>query len=76
MCALEVLAHSAGLPANMIVTKITIPKGVAVQKIDEADLPAYWSEPAVNRKTQHIGTDWAASGATAVPVSAIRRSSE
>jgi RES domain-containing protein len=66
LCALEVLAHSAGLPANMIVVGVRIPKSVAIQKIEEADLPANWSEPVVNRKTQQIGTKWANGGAAAV----------
>jgi RES domain-containing protein len=47
LCALEVLAHSAKLPAGMIVIGTGIPKIVSIGTIDETDLPANWSGPAV-----------------------------
>jgi RES domain-containing protein len=63
---LEVLAHSAKLPADMIVIGARIPKSVSIRTIEETDLPANWSGPVATRKTKDIGTSWAKSGATAV----------
>jgi RES domain-containing protein len=45
LCALEVLAHSAKLPADMIVIAARIPKGVSIRTIEEADLTTNWSGP-------------------------------
>jgi len=66
LCALEVLAHSAKLPAEMIVIGAGIPKSVSIRMIEETDLPANWSGPVATKKTRDIGTSWAKSGATAV----------
>lgn len=66
LCALEVLAHSAKLPADMIVIGAGIPKSVSIRTIEETDLPANWRGPVATRKTKDIGTSWAKSGATAV----------
>jgi RES domain-containing protein len=66
LCALEVLAHSAKLPADMIVIGARIPKSVSIRTIEETDLPANWSGPVATKKTKEIGTGWAKSGATAV----------
>jgi RES domain-containing protein len=72
LCALEVLAHSAKLPADMIVIGAGIPKSVSIRMIEETDLPANWSGPVATRKTKDIGTSWAKSGATAVlPVPSV-----
>jgi len=45
LCALEMLAHSAKLPADMIVMGARIPKSVSIRTIEETDLPANWSGP-------------------------------
>ncbi len=66
LCALEVLAHSAKLPADVIVIGARIPQSVSIRTIEETDLPATWSGPVATRKTKDIGTSWAKSGATAV----------
>jgi len=66
LCASEVLAPSAKLPADMIVIGARIPKSVAIRTIDETDLPANWSGSVATKKTKNIGTSWAKSGATAV----------
>ena len=66
LCALEVLAHSAKLPADMIVIGARIPKSVSIRTIEETDLPVNWSGPVATKKTKDIGTTWAKSGATAV----------
>jgi RES domain-containing protein len=66
LCALEVLAHSARLPTDMIVVQATIPNSLSTQTVEESDLPPNWNTPEPSRKTQDIGTDWIKSGATAV----------
>ena len=66
LCALEVLAHSAKLAADMIVIGARIPKSISIRTIDETDLPANWSGPIATKKTKDIGTSWTKSAATAV----------
>lgn len=66
LCALEVLAHGAKLPADMIVIEARIPKSVSIRMIEEADLPASWNGPVAIKKTKDLGTSWARSGASAV----------
>jgi RES domain-containing protein len=66
LCALEVLAYSAKLPADMIVIGARIPSNVSIRTIEETDLPANWSGPVATKKTKDIGTSWVKSGATAV----------
>ena len=66
LCALEVLAHGAMLPARMIVVQSRIPNGLSIQAVEESDLPPNWSSPVPSKKTQDLGTDWAKSGTTAV----------
>ena len=66
LCALEVLAHSAKLPADMVVIAARIPKSVSIRTIEEAELPKNWDDPVSIKKTKDLGTSWAKSGATAV----------
>jgi RES domain-containing protein len=66
LCALEVLAHSARLPTDMIVVQARIPNSLLIQTVEESDLPPNWSSPIASKKTQALGTDWIKSGATAV----------
>jgi len=66
LCALEVLAHSAMLPAEMIVVQARIPNHLSIQRVEESALPPSWSSPIPSRKTQDLGTAWIESGATAV----------
>jgi RES domain-containing protein len=66
LCALEVLAHSAALPADMIVIGARIPKSVSIRTIEEAELPANWNRPVATKKTKDLGTSWVKSGTTAV----------
>jgi len=65
LCALEVLAHSAMLPTDMIVVPARIPNGLSMQIVEESDLPLNWSNPIPSKKTQDLGTDWIMSGTTA-----------
>jgi len=62
----EVLAHSAMLPADMIVVQTRIPNSLSIQTVEESDLSPNWSSPMPSRKTHDLGTDWVKSGATAV----------
>jgi RES domain-containing protein len=64
--ALEVLAHSAMLPTDMIVVKARIPNSLSIQMVEESELPPDWSSPMPSKKTQRLGTDWVKSRATAV----------
>ena len=66
LCALEVLAHSAMLPTDMIVVQARVPKSLSMQTVEESDLPPNWSSPIPSKKTQDLGTDWVRSRATAV----------
>ena len=66
LCALEVLAHSAMLPADMIVVQAKIPNGLSIQTVEESDLSPNWIRPMPSKKTQDFGTDWVERGATAV----------
>ena len=66
LCALEVLAHSAMLPTDMIVVQARIPNSIPIQTVEESDLLPNWSSPRPSKKTQGLGTDWVRSGATAV----------
>jgi RES domain-containing protein len=66
LCALELLAHSAMLPTDMIVVQARVPKSLSMQTVEESDLPPNWSSPIPSKKTRDLGTDWVRSGATAV----------
>ena len=66
LCALEVLAHSAMLPIDMIVVQARVPNSPSMQTVEESDLPRNWSNPIPSKKTQDLGTDWIRSGATVV----------
>src|SRR6266700_590216 len=66
LCGLEVLAHSAMLPADMIVVQAKIPNSLLIQTVEESDLPKNWSGPIPSKKTRDLGTDWIKSGVTAV----------
>ena len=66
LCALEVLAHSAMLPTDMVVVQARIPNRLSIRTVEETDLPPNWSRPIPTKKTQDLGTDWVKSGATAV----------
>jgi RES domain-containing protein len=66
LCALEVLAHGAMLPADMIVVQARIPNTLTIRKVEESDLPPNWSSPIPSKRTRDLGTNWVSSGATAV----------
>ena len=66
LCALEVLAHSAMLPVDMIVVEARIPSSLSIQALEESDLPPDWTSPVPSTKTQDLGTDWIRTAATAV----------
>ena len=65
-CALEALALSAMLPADMIVVQARIPNSLSIQAVEESDLSPNWSRPIPSKKTQDLGTDWVKRGGTAV----------
>lgn len=66
LCALELLAHSAKLPVDMIVIRAAIPRKLLVATIRETDLPDGWNAPLAIKKTKDRGSDWVKSRATAV----------
>jgi RES domain-containing protein len=66
LCLLEVLAHSAALPADMMVIEARIPNSVSIRTVEQSELPANWNRAVAPTKTRDLGTSWAKGGATAV----------
>jgi RES domain-containing protein len=66
LCALEVLANSAGLPAGMVVIAADVPDTLAIEALKETDLPVDWNSPIAPRSTKAIGARWAKNKATVV----------
>jgi hypothetical protein len=67
LCALEVLAHSAMLPANMMVVKARIPNSLFIQTVEESDLPPNWSDSIPSKENARprngLGKEWGYHGA-------------
>lgn len=66
LCALEVLAHAAGLPRNMILIAIEIPDSLVIHKVSTSSLPSDWRHSVARRSTRDLGTKWARGRGTAV----------
>jgi RES domain-containing protein len=76
LCALEILANSAGLPKGMVIISIEIPDAITVVTINISDLPRGWNEPVPSASTKDIGTKWvrnATSVVLSVPSAVIPR---
>jgi RES domain-containing protein len=62
LAALEYAAHSSSRPADSVLMRIEIPNNslVTIEQHIGGPLPANW--PYVEVQTQHIGSEWLASG--------------
>jgi RES domain-containing protein len=63
---LEMLVQDEPLRARYIVIPVTLPDGMAIERVDTAKLPSDWR---TFRRVEHlrtIGADWAASRRTVV----------
>jgi len=65
LCALEVLAHTGGLPKGMVEIKADLPEDL-VEFLKDSDLPNDWNSLVDAKSTKDIGTDWAKSHRTVV----------
>jgi RES domain-containing protein len=59
LCALEVLANSEKLPANMVSIAAEIPDRMPIPAYTEADVPMDWNAPVPPALTKDLGTTWA-----------------
>jgi RES domain-containing protein len=66
LCAVEVLANSAGLPTGMVRIEAELPDSLPVTTIDAGTLPSAWDAALPSLSTKEIGTKWVGEGATAV----------
>jgi len=66
LCALEVLANSAHLPAGMVSIEAAVPDSTSILAIKDSDLPPDWDAPMAPTSTKDIGTKWTRSGVSVV----------
>jgi RES domain-containing protein len=66
LCALEILAHSAGLPVEMVVIEAEFPDSLPVETLLDADLPSSWNDPVAPSSTKDIGSRWAVAKSAAI----------
>jgi RES domain-containing protein len=73
LCALEVLAHASGLPADMVYIEVELPDSLSIQTIEVAALPPDWNAPVHPSSTKDIGAKWVRENKTAIlsPPSAV-----
>ena len=64
LAMLEMLVQDEPLHARYVVIPATLPDGMAVERIDAADLPSDWRRPRRVDDLRQIGADWAASKRT------------
>jgi RES domain-containing protein len=64
LAMLEMLVQDEPLHARYVVIPATLPDGMAVERIDAADLPSDWRSPRRVDDLRQIGADWAASKRT------------
>ena len=66
MAALEILANYAVIPANLSLTKISIPDEVAIEQISDDALPEHWDSILPGPQSQQFGDQWIEERRTAV----------
>jgi RES domain-containing protein len=66
LCALEILAHSGGLPTGMIVIEARVPDALPMWILRDIDLPVDWNASVAPDTTKDLGTKWAAEKSTAI----------
>lgn len=59
LAVLEMLVQDEPLRARYVMIEARIPKGIAIDRIQIADLPSGWRDIAAREKLQAIGTEWA-----------------
>ncbi|MBI2297244.1 MAG: RES family NAD+ phosphorylase [Betaproteobacteria bacterium] len=59
LAVLEMLVQDEPLRARYVMIEARIPKGIAIDRIQIADLPSDWRDIAAREKLQAIGTEWA-----------------
>ena len=59
LAVLEMLVQDEPLRARYVMIEARIPKGIAIDRIQIADLPPDWRDIAAREKLQAIGTEWA-----------------
>jgi RES domain-containing protein len=66
LAALEILANYAIIPANLSLTKISIPDEVAIEEIADEALPEHWDSIIPGPQSQHFRDQWIEQRRTAV----------
>lgn len=68
LAALEILVHTDSdiLPVNQIIRSAEIPDDLAIQIIEEAQLPHDWKDFPAPKALQALGSAWAGKGETAI----------
>lgn len=66
LAVLEMLVQDEPLRARYVMIEARIPKGIAIDRIEIADLPSDWRDIAAREKLQAIGTEWARKQSAAV----------
>jgi RES domain-containing protein len=74
LAMLDLLVQDEPLRARYVMIPATLPKGMRIERILAAQLPADWRDLAARERLQAIGTDWArrrSSAVLAVPSAVI-----
>jgi len=66
LAMLEMLVQDDPLRAHYVMIPATIPKGLMIERVSVATLPADWRELAAREQLQSIGTAWAKQLSSAV----------
>jgi RES domain-containing protein len=66
LAMLEMLVQDEPLRARYMMIGATLPKGLKIERIDPAQLPADWRDLAAREQLQVIGTTWAKSQSSAI----------
>jgi RES domain-containing protein len=74
LAVLETLVQDEPLRARYVMIAATLPKGMKMERIKAADLPADWRDPALHEALRERGGEWLdrrASAVLAVPSAVI-----
>ena len=66
LAMLEMLVQDDPLRARYVMIQARIPRGVTIERVAPAALPADWRELAARERLQAIGTAWAVQSSSAV----------
>jgi RES domain-containing protein len=59
LCALEVLANGANVPAGMALVEIEIPDYLSIVSVQMDELPVGWDYSVPSSASKDMGTEWA-----------------